>query len=400
MATQVSKTQANIDVAAQKRVLAEQTKAAQMKKQETVDTSAPERVAEETGRPDFLAVEETAKEKVQAAEKRSLELERVDKATLDSQKTQKEVVLETYNMASVFGQIAESKARRAELAEERQVRVENDQRLDGERQAARARFEKTEQAAIEAKSAKQAQLQQLADDRKAEAASASDLSAIAEILGVSSDAEVIMLELQRDLDDAAAFVATEDEAKAKKAAQAVVAAEQKLKEALADQGARRRQLDLNRRDAAAKVRKDDLTEVPVVPKSTLSIVPSPRVEPEVQSESAREPVIENKPTLLDPRDIRLGSEAEKQATKRAIDSAQALTATVDESVAQLAQEAKQRSRDILDKVSLRTAVPRLADATEATKVAEEAAQAIAETPVQAVQTQAAFDIDTVLRVLR
>ena len=148
------------------------------------------------------------------------------------------------------------------------------------------------------------------------------------------------------------------------------------------------------------MRKDDLTEVPVVPKSTLSIVPSPRVEPEVQSESAREPVIENKPTLLDPRDIRLGSEAEKQATQRAIDSAQALTATVDESVAQLAQEAKQRSRDILDKVSLRTAVPRLADATEATKVAEEAAQAIAETPVQAVQTQAAFDIDTVLRVLR
>ena len=342
MATQVSKTQANIDVAAQRRVLAEQTKAAQMKKQKTVDTSAPERVAEETGRPDFLAVEETAKEKVQAAEKRSLELERVDKATLDSQKTQKEIVLETYDMASVFGQIAESKARRAELAEERQVRVENDQRLDGERQAARARFEKTEQAAIEAKSAKQAQLQQLADDRKAEAASASDLSAIAEILGVSSDAEVIMLELQRDLDDAAAFVATEDEAKAKKAAQAVVAAEQKLKEALADQGVRRRQLDLNRRDAAAKVRKDDLTEVPVVPKSTLSIVPSPRVEPEVQSESAREPVIENKPTLLDPRDIRLGSEAEKQATKRAIDSAQALTATVDESVAQLAQEAKQR----------------------------------------------------------
>ena len=167
-----------------------------------------------------------------------------------------------------------------------------------------------------------------------------------------SDAEVIMLELQRDLDDAAAFVATEDEAKAKKAAQAVVAAEQKLKEALADKGVRRRQLDLNRRDAAATVRKDDLTEVPVVPKSTLSIVPSPRVEPEVQSEPAREPVIDNnKPTLLDPRDIRLGSEAEKQATKRAVESAQALTATVDESVAQLAQEAKQRSRDILDKVS-------------------------------------------------
>ena len=148
MATQVSKTQANIDVAAQKRVLAEQTKAAQMKKQETVDTVAPERIAEETGRPDFLAVEETAKEKVQAAEKRSLELERVDKATLDSQKTQKEVVLETYDVASVFGQIAQSKARRAEFAEERQVRVENDQRLDGERQAARARFEKTEQAAM------------------------------------------------------------------------------------------------------------------------------------------------------------------------------------------------------------------------------------------------------------
>ena len=400
MATQVSKTQANLDIAAQKRVLAEQAKAAQMKKQEANDTSAPERAAEATGRPDFMAIEQTSKEKVQAVEAEAVVRERIDKATLDSQKNQKEAVLETYDLASVFGQIAESKARRAELAEERQVRVENDQRLDGEREAARARFEKTEQAAIEAKTAKQAELQQLADARTADAANANDLSAIAEILGVSSDADVIMLELQRDLDEAAAFVATEDEAKAKKAAQAVVASEQKLKEALADRGVRRQQLDFNRRDAAAQVRKDDLTEVAVVPKSTLSIVPNPPAELEKTPEQASEPVPLERPTLLDPRDIRLGNEAEKQATIRAIESAQALTASVDESVAQLSQEAKQRSRDILDKVSLRTAVPRLADSNTATKAAEEAAESIAETPAQAIQTQAAFDIDTVLRVLR
>ena len=123
-----------------------------------------------------------------------------------------------------------------------------------------------------------------------------------------------MLELQRDLDEAAAFVATEDEAKAKKAAQAVVASEQKLKEALADRGVRRQQLDFNRRDAAAQVRKDDLTEVAVVPKSTLSSVPNPPAELEKTPEQASEPVPLERPTLLDPRDI--ASEMKQRSKRR------------------------------------------------------------------------------------
>ena len=91
-----------------------------------------------------------------------------------TRKNQKEAVLETYDLASVFGQIAESE--RANTNSRRNVvRVENDQRLDGERRAARARFEKTEQAAIEAKTASEAELQQLADARTADAADANDL---------------------------------------------------------------------------------------------------------------------------------------------------------------------------------------------------------------------------------
>ena len=244
----------------------------------------------------------------------------------------------------------------------------------------------------------------LAQQRVLDINGTGDVSKIAEILGVSSDADLIMLELKRDLEKTAAFIQTEEEGKAREAAQAVVASEQRLKDALAESNFGRNRNDDIRKEAASISAKRALQseQQSVVPASTLSIVPrAAQQEPQPTEDIPRldgepDPVSE----ILDPREIRLGTEEEKERSLRLIEDAMQFTQAIDLSVKELSDVAKERAKDVINDVSLKVAAPRLRESEDAARVADEAAQLIKDDPIRTLQSQTAMSIDTALRVLR
>ncbi len=399
MGTQVSKGLGAADrVASQQKVNSGQNTATKQRSAPKEAASRPDQVRE-----DFIKIDETAKEKARAVEVKTLERQDANAAFEANKRTQKESVLEAYGMDSAAGKIQAQMARKNELDGEKAATLERQADFAARRRASELQKSKTAQVTQDAAQARQQTIEDLAQQRVNDMNGSGDVSKIAEILGVSSDADVIMLDLKRDMEETAAFVQTEEEGKARKAAQAVVASERRLKEALSQSNFGRDQDAQIRKDAATASAKRTLQseQQSVVPESTLSIVPrtNQQAEPKEatqQADRSAEPVSE----IIDPREIRLGNEEEKERSMRLVDDALQLTQAIDSSVKELADVAKERAKDVIADVSLKVASPRLRESDEAARVADEAAQLLKDDPVRTLQSQTAMSIDTALRVLR
>jgi hypothetical protein len=140
------------------------------------------------------------------------------------------------------------------------------------------------------------------------------------------------------------------------------------------------------------------------PSTTLGLVSRPE---ETESKTQVEVIEKPRPEdfqIIDPQDIRLDTQDELEASKVLVQDALDRTKSLDVSVKELAEAAKETAEKVGAKtVSIETVgAPdvRLNNSNEASKAAKEAARITIADPIRALQSQAVLSVDTAMRVLR
>jgi hypothetical protein len=342
------------------------------------------------------------KQKIQERERVTIERERVE-ANRGPEVKAADAVLEAYGLNDAMAVIAQNKQRQAELAEEKAVGLERKAALEGEKAAGVERKAALESERKVADADRQAQLDQLLADRLEDMKGIDgDVSRIAEALGVANDAEVIMLDIKKDLEKTSQATDIENAAKAKVSAEAVLASQQKLKDALAsDQFTRKQKAEIRLEDKRAEIKDSADEPKTVVPQSTLGLVPR-QEEPKDTRPDVLDlvgPPDAKEFQLIDPQALKFGNDREVETSKALVAEAIEKADVLDSSVKELAMEAKKRAKQVVEKVRFEVPSPRLNTSADAARAAEEAVRITVEDPQRALQSQAAFSVDTVLRVL-